>query len=110
MYKCIYCNSEDLTKSDIISYALTGAKLTRNFVCHEHNDFTNVKFEKEAIANLAFFRNTLGLTERSGNLVKYTADLIVDGMTLHDAVLSGRASIYDDKKGCSLLRLMDRKD
>ena len=98
MYKCIYCNSEDLTKSDIISYALTGAKLTRNFVCHEHNDFTNVKFEKEAIANLAFFRNTLGLTERSGNLVKYTADLIVDGMTLHDAVLSGRASIYDDKK------------
>lgn len=109
MYKCIYCNSEDLTKSDIISYALTGAKLTRNFVCHEHNNFTNVNFEKEAIANLAFFRNALGLTERSGKLVKYTADVIVDGMTLHDAVLSGRASIYDDKKRLFPVEIDGRK-
>ena len=32
--KCIYCNSEaELTSSDIITYAITGAKLTKSFVC-----------------------------------------------------------------------------
>ena len=30
--KCIYCNSEaELTSSDIITYAITGAKLTKSF-------------------------------------------------------------------------------
>lgn len=41
MYKCIYCNSEDLSVSDVISCALTGAKVTRKFVCKYHNKFTN---------------------------------------------------------------------
>lgn len=31
--KCIYCNTEmELTSSDIITYAITGAKLTKSFV------------------------------------------------------------------------------
>lgn len=31
--KCIYCNAEDeLTSSDIITYAITGAKVTKSFV------------------------------------------------------------------------------
>lgn len=38
--KCIYCNSEvELTSSDIITYAITGAKLTKSFVCKTHNAF-----------------------------------------------------------------------
>lgn len=40
--KCIYCNSDkELTSSDIITYAITGAKLTKSFVCKTHNAFTN---------------------------------------------------------------------
>ena len=45
--KCIYCNSEvELTSSDIITYAITGAKLTKTFVCKIHNAFTNDNYEK----------------------------------------------------------------
>ena len=55
MCKCIYCNSTDLTTSDIISCALTGKKLTRRFVCREHNAFTNNNFEKKAIKKLGLF-------------------------------------------------------
>lgn len=45
--KCIYCNSEvELTSSDIITYAITGAKLTKSFVCKTHNAFTNDNYEK----------------------------------------------------------------
>jgi hypothetical protein len=98
MCKCIYCNSEDLSVSDIISYALTGSKLTKKFVCHEHNAFTNENFETTAIANLDFFRSSLGLTERKGNDIKYKADLIIDGITIPKVAVSGRSSIYEDKK------------
>ncbi|WIV13766.1 hypothetical protein [Proteiniborus sp. MB09-C3] len=98
MCRCIYCNSEDLSVSDIISYALTGAKLTKKFVCHKHNAFTNENFEKTAIANLVFFRNSLGLTERTGNDIKYKANLIIDGITIPNVFVSNRASIYEDKK------------
>lgn len=39
--KCIYCNAEDeLTSSDIITYAITGAKVTKSFVCTEKRCFS----------------------------------------------------------------------
>lgn len=98
MCKCIYCNSEDLSISDIISYALTGAKLTKKSVCHKHNKFTNDNFEKIAIANFDFFRNSLGLSERKGGEIKYKADVTIDGITISNISVSGRKSIYDDKK------------
>ena len=45
--KCIYCNSDKkLTSSDIITYAIPGAKLTKSFVCETHNAFTNDNYEK----------------------------------------------------------------
>lgn len=48
MMKCIYCNSEtELTSSDIITYAITGAKLTKSFVCKTHNAFINDNYEKK---------------------------------------------------------------
>lgn len=98
MCKCVYCNSKDLSLSDIISYALTGAKLTKKFVCHEHNKFTNDNFEKVAISNLDFFRSALGLTERKGDNIKYKANLIIEGITIPNVAVSGRSSIYEDKK------------
>lgn len=98
MCKCIYCNSEDLSVSDIISYALTGAKLTKKFVCHEHNKFTNDNYEKKAISNLGFLRSSLGLTERKGAEIKYNANMIIDGITIPNVSISNRASIYEDKK------------
>ena len=99
MCKCIYCNStDDLTVSDIIPYALTGAKLTKKFVCNEHNSFTNDNFEKYVIQNLNFFRNSLGLSERSGRKIKFKADLTISGYQIPNINISDRASIYEDKK------------
>ena len=78
--KCIYCNSEtDLTSSDIITYAITGAKLSKSFVCHTHNAFTNDEYEKHFIADLAFFRNRLGLSTRDGKPIQFKADITVLG-------------------------------
>lgn len=83
--KCIYCNSEaELTSSDIITYAITGAKLTKSFVCKTHNAFTNDNYEKKFVADLDFFRNHLGLTTRDGKPIQYKADISVDGTELHN--------------------------
>ena len=72
--KCIYCNSEtELTSSDIITYAITGAKLTKSFVCKTHNALTNDNYEKKFVADLDFFRNHLGLTTRDGKPIQYIA-------------------------------------
>ena len=76
--KCIYCNSEvELTSSDIITYAITGAKLTKSFVCKTHNAFTNDNYEKKYVADLDFFRNHLGLTTRDGKPIQYKADISI---------------------------------
>ena len=99
MCKCIYCNSSDnLTISDIIPYALTGAKVTKKFVCKTHNNFTNDNFEKKVIKNMNFFRNSLGLYERSGSEIKYKADFTVAGHKIKNINISDRKSIYEDKK------------
>lgn len=96
--RCIYCNSEeDLTSSDIISYAITGSKLTKKFVCYTHNAFTNDNYEKRFIADIDFFRNKLGLTTRNGKPIQYRADITVDGMTIHDIKVSNRKSLYSPK-------------
>lgn len=98
MNKCIYCNSDDLSVSDIIPYALTGAKLTRRFVCREHNGFTNDSFEKAAISRWDFYRSALGLKERSGAEIKFNAEFRADRVIIPNMSVSGRASIYEDKK------------
>ena len=74
--KCIYCNAEDeLTLSDIITYAITGAKVTKTFVCKAHNSFTNDMYEKKFVADLNFFRNQLGFSTRDGKPIQYIADI-----------------------------------
>jgi len=89
--KCIYCNSEiELTSSDIITYAITGAKLTKSFVCKTHNALTNDNYEKKFVADLDFFRNHLGLTTRDGKPIQYIADISVDGTEMHNVKISNR--------------------
>lgn len=93
--KCIYCNSEEeLTSSDIISYAITGAKLTRSFVCKKHNAFTNDAYERRFIADLDFFRNHLGLSTRDGKPIQYAADISVDGTEMYNVKISNREALY----------------
>ena len=96
--KCVYCNSEvELTSSDIITYAITGAKLTKSFVCKIHNAFTNDNYEKKFVADLDFFRNQLGLTTRDGKPIQYKADLSIAGTEIHNVKLSDRESLYAPK-------------
>lgn len=97
--RCIYCNADNnLTTSDIITYAITGAKLTKSFVCKRHNAFTNDNYEKRFVSDLAFFRNKLGLSTRSGKAIQYKADLEINGKKLYDVKLSDRESLFNPKK------------
>lgn len=96
--KCIYCNSEaELTSSDIITYAITGAKLTKSFVCHIHNAFTNDTYEKRFVSDLDFLRNHLGLTTRDGKPIQFIADISVNGTEMHNVKISNRESLYAPK-------------
>ena len=96
--KCINCNSEvELTSSDIITYAITGAKLTKSFVCRTHNAFTNDSYEKKFVSNLDFLRNQLGLTTRDGKTIQYKADISIDGTEIRNVKLSNRESLYVPK-------------
>lgn len=97
--KCIYCNEEtELTVSDIIPFALTGAKVKRQFVCKKHNNFTNQHYESKTIAQLDFFRNRLGLTERDGDPVRYHAELNIGEYTIPNADISDHTSILGKHK------------
>ena len=103
--KCIYCNSEeDMTVSDIIPAALTGAKLTRRFVCYTHNKFTNDNYERDMIKQLASYRNFVGLTERDGDPVRYYADLTIGDRTFKKVKITDNASVLS---GDRIFRAID---
>lgn len=96
--RCIYCNNEsDLSVSDIIPAALTGAKLRKRFVCRYHNGFTNDNYEKKMISKLDIHRNRIGLTERDGGPVRYKARVEVDGYVVEEKTVSDVASIVNPK-------------
>ena len=97
--RCIYCNTEnDLTLSDIIPYALTGAKVAKAFVCKKHNSFTNDNYEKPFINNLNYFRNQLGFLTRDDELIKFKGNVLIDGELIHGVMLSDKKSLYAPKK------------
>lgn len=97
--KCIYCNNgTELTDSDIIPFALTGAKVHRKFVCHTHNAFTNDNFERITIRRFDMHRNLLGFTERDGKPVRFCADLEIDGYKSKNVWISDKTSIVGDSK------------
>ncbi|WP_146206348.1 hypothetical protein [Streptohalobacillus salinus] len=75
---CIYCDSKDLTDSDIIPYAITEAKLIKRFVCSKHNSHTNNEFEKKVIKKLDVFRKNMGLKTRDGNEIKIKIKMVLD--------------------------------
>lgn len=104
--KCIYCNRDtDLTVSDIIPSALTGAKLRKKFVCRTHNSFTNDYYEKAMIRQLDMFRNRIGLTERDGDPVRFYASLNIGEYTSEKNI-----SISDNKSIMDTDRLFRMKD
>ena len=108
--KCIYCNTEkNLTESDIIPWALTGAKVRKRFVCHTHNALTNDSFEKTMISNLAIFRNFLGLTERDWDPVRFCTDLKIRNYTIKKATISDRNSILKKDRVFSTTKENGRK-
>lgn len=76
---CIYCDSNDLTVSDIIPYAITEAKLTKRFVCSKHNAHTNNEFEKKNIKELDAFRKDMGLKTRNGDEIKIQTTMVLGG-------------------------------
>lgn len=92
--RCIYCNSEDLSISDIIPFALTGAKVTKKNVCKIHNRETNEKFESKVIENWALIRNKLGLKTRDGEDIKYKANLVFNDIMVKNAKLFNKKNIY----------------
>ena len=103
--KCIYCNGTDLTVSDIIPAALTGAKLRKRFVCRTHNSFTNDHYENTMIRQLDFFRNRIGLTERDGDPVRFFA-----GLTIGEYTSEKNISVSDNKSIMDTDRLFRMKD
>ncbi len=106
--KCIYCNDEEnLTISDIIPAALTGAKLRKKFVCQVHNSFTNDYYEKAMIRQLDIFRNRIGLTERNGDPVRYFANLTIGEYTSQkNIIVTDNSSIMDSDR---LFRMEDKQ-
>ena len=75
---CVYCDSKDLTDSDIIPYAITEAKLIKRFVCSKHNSHTNKEFETKVIKELDVFRKNMGLKTREGNEIKIKTTMVLD--------------------------------
>ncbi len=98
--KCIYCNDKtDLTISDIIPAALTGAKLRKKFVCSKHNSFTNDNYEKTMIHQFDIFRNRIGLTERDGDPVRFYGELVIGDYTSEKKVnVTDNKSIMDSDR------------
>lgn len=93
--KCIYCNSiENLTDSDIIPYALTGAKIKKRFVCSEHNGHTNREFEKDTITSWDYFRSQLGFKTREGDLIKYNGSIVIDELVFDKVKISDKRTFY----------------
>ena len=98
--RCIYCNTDtDLTVSDIIPAALTKAKVRKKFVCRSHNSFTNDCYEKEMIQRLNILRNQIGLTERDGDPVRFSAELNIGEYTSEKEIsISNNKSIMNSDR------------
>lgn len=106
--KCIYCNRDtDLTVSDIVPAALTGAKVKKRFVCRTHNSFTNDHYEKIMIKQLDIFRNRIGLTERDGDPVRFYANISIGDYTSESNIkITDNKSIMDTDR---LIKMKDRQ-
>ena len=83
MAKCIYCNSTDISESDIIPVSLTNAKITRKNVCRvKHNNEFGKTFESDVINKLTFLRDHLDITTKSKKYPETTVEVKVDDIIL----------------------------
>lgn len=79
---CIYCDNKDTTESDIISKFFTRKKLTKKFVCEQHNSLISSKYESAVSKNLTLLRNWFGLESRNHSKeISTEMKIIVDGQT-----------------------------
>jgi hypothetical protein len=115
---CIYCNSKDLTKSDIIPSALTIKKYIRKNVCNHHNNLINKEAEGTIIDDLSYFRRYLNIPTRNGfDDVSYPATLIINKEKylferftgLLDAIRNGSEGIAQNGKKIKLGKISDIK-
>lgn len=81
MNRCIYCNSTDVNKSDIIPYSLTHNKLKRKFTCEAHNSYVGSNYEYEIASKTAILRNLFDFMYRSsGKMVDFPALVIMNNV------------------------------
>lgn len=81
--RCIYCDAQNLTNSDIIPAFLTPKKMVKKFVCTYHNRSVGENYESQLAVMLKPLRNSLGLRNRAGEeFVSVKADIEYDGHVL----------------------------
>lgn len=83
MAKCIYCNSSDVSESDIIPVSLTNAKITKSNVCRvKHNNEFGETFESDVINKLTFLRDQLDITTKNKKYPETTVNVKIDDIIL----------------------------
>lgn len=98
--KCIYCGSEDLSKSDIIPDALTNGKIINPCVCRiEHNNKFRDAFESKVISELAIITNKLDIKSSKGNgkYALYKTNIEIDGVS-YKAKIASNAELFSEHK------------
>lgn len=112
--RCIYCGSEDLSKSDVIPDALTNGKIINPCVCKvKHNNRFSDLFEEEVIKAFSLFTNELDVkSSKSNKYAQYDATIEIAGneykmkvSSASDAFLGQR--IMKSKDGKSLIGPLD---
>ncbi len=89
--KCIYCGSNDLSRSDIIPDALTNGKIINPCVCRiKHNSKFSDLFEDDVIKAFAVFTNELDVKSSKGSkYAPYDATIGIAGDQYKAKVSSG---------------------
>lgn len=98
--KCIYCGSEELSKSDIIPDALTNGKIINPCVCRvNHNNKFSDLFEDDVIKALAVFTNELDVksSKGKGKYASYDSIIGIDG-TNYKTKVSSNSDILSGKR------------
>ncbi|MFF3102991.1 hypothetical protein [Viridibacillus arvi] len=97
MARCIYCNSIDISDSDIIPVSLTNAKITKKNVCKsKHNNDFGKTFESDVINKLSFIRDHLDITTKSKKYPETMVEIIVDDVSLKK-IITKSTNIFDNK-------------
>ena len=87
--KCIYCNNEDTTLSDIVPESLTNAKIARKNVCRiTHNNNFGSEFEYDVISKLSFYEITLVLQIKKINILNMMQLLLLMELIIRNKLVT----------------------